>query len=167
MSYLNINDEKTLPTVLELNKLLADYHIYYQNLRNFHWNILGENFFELHQKFEDLYTDAREKIDEIAERILTLRYHPMSNLKDYLETASIDEAPSKLTDKEMVLIIINNHELLLKRMSAVIKQAEKSGDEGTIDLIGAYIRDLEKNSWMLDAFTREAHTQLKETILDS
>ena len=78
-----MNDEKLLPTVVELNTLLADYHIYYQNLRNFHWNILGDNFFELHEKFEELYTDARVKIDEIAERILTLRYHPMSNLKDF------------------------------------------------------------------------------------
>ena len=62
MSYLNMNDEKLLPTVVELNTLLADYHVYYQNLRNFHWNILGDNFFELHEKFEELYTDARVKM---------------------------------------------------------------------------------------------------------
>lgn len=114
MNYLNMNDEKLLPTVVELNTLLADYHIYYQNLRNFHWNILGENFFELHEKFEELYTDARVKIDEIAERILTLRYHPMSNLKDYLKASSIEEVSSKKTDKEMVQTILMNHSILLK-----------------------------------------------------
>ncbi|MBV7268259.1 Dps family protein [Winogradskyella luteola] len=167
MSYLNIKDEKLLPTVVELNTLLADYHIYYQNLRNFHWNILGENFFELHEKFEELYTDARVKIDEIAERILTLRYHPMSNLKDYLRTASIDEAASKLTDKEMVNIVLDNHSNLLKQMSKVINKAEKANDEGTIDLIGAYIRELEKSSWMLDAFSKETASQLNETILEA
>ena len=167
MSYLNMNDDKLLPTVVELNALLADYHIYYQNLRNFHWNILGENFFELHQKFEELYTDARVKIDEIAERILTLRYHPMSNLKDYLATASIEEASSKQTDKQMVLSILDNHAVLLKQMSRVIAKAEKTNDEGTIDLIGAYIRELEKSSWMLDAFTKETAAQLKETVLNS
>ena len=167
MSYLNIKDEKLLPTVVELNTLLADYHIYYQNLRNFHWNILGENFFELHEKFEELYTDARVKIDEIAERILTLRFHPMSNLKDYLKTASIEEAPSKLTDKQMVHIILDNHAILLAQMSKIIEKAEQANDEGTIDLIGAYIRELEKSSWMLDAFTQKTESQLNETVLDA
>lgn len=167
MNYLNIKDEKLLPTVVELNTLLADYHIYYQNLRNFHWNILGENFFELHDKFEELYTDAREKIDEIAERILTLRYHPMSNLKDYLKSSSIEEASSKLTDKKMVRTILDNHAILLSQMSKVIRKAENAKDEGTIDLIGAYIRELEKSSWMLDAFTKETASQLNETVLDA
>ncbi|MTE25626.1 Dps family protein [Winogradskyella ouciana] len=167
MNYLNIKDEKILPTVVELNTLLADYHIYYQNLRNFHWNILGENFFELHDKFEELYTDARVKIDEIAERILTLRYHPMSKLKDYLKSASIEEATSKLTDKEMVTTILDNHATLLSQMSKVIDKAENAKDEGTIDLIGAYIRELEKSSWMLDAFTKETASQLNESVLEA
>ncbi|MBO6880255.1 DNA starvation/stationary phase protection protein [Winogradskyella sp.] len=167
MNYLNIKDEKLLPTVVELNTLLADYHIYYQNLRNFHWNILGENFFELHDKFEELYTDARVKIDEIAERILTLRYHPMSKLKDYLKSASIEEATSKLTDKEMVTTILDNHGKLLSQMSKVIDKAENAKDEGTIDLIGAYIRELEKSSWMLDAFTKETASQLNESVLEA
>lgn len=167
MNYLNINDEKLLPTVLELNILLADYHIYYQNLRNFHWNILGENFFKLHEKFEELYTDARLKIDEIAERILTLRHHPMSNLKDYLKTASIEEASSQLTDKEMVKTLVQNHSMLLKQMTKVIDKAENAGDEGTIDLIGAYIRELEKSSWMLEAFTKKITPETKESVMQN
>ncbi|WP_369994651.1 Dps family protein [Winogradskyella sp.] len=167
MNYLNIKDEKLLPTVVELNTLLADYHIYYQNLRNFHWNILGENFFELHEKFEELYTDARTKIDELAERILTLRYHPMSNLKDYLKASSIEEASSKLTDKEMVATTLDNHATLLSQMSKVIEKAENANDEGTIDLIGAYIRELEKSSWMLDAFIKETASQLNESVLEA
>jgi starvation-inducible DNA-binding protein len=160
-----MNDEKLLPTVVELNTLLADYHIYYQNLRNFHWNILGENFFELHEKFEELYTDARLKIDEIAERILTLRYHPMSNLKDYLKASAIKEVSSNKTDIEMVKIILDNHAILLEQMAKVINKAEKINDEGTIDLIGAYIRELEKTSWMLDAFTKDSSSQLKESTV--
>ena len=157
-----MKDEKLLPTVVALNTLLADYHIYYQNLRNFHWNILGENFFELHSKFEELYTDARTKIDEIAERILTLRYHPMSNLKDYLDTSNINEVSADKTDKEMVMDILQNHSVLLKQMTAVIKKAESANDEGTIDLIGAYIRELEKESWMLDAFVKDSKEQLNK-----
>lgn len=163
MSYLNIKDDKLHATVVELNILLADYHMYYQNLRNFHWNILGENFFELHKKFEELYTDARLKIDEIAERILTLRYHPVSKLTDYLKIASVTESESEKTDKEMVSNILENHTILLKQMNKVIKEADKINDEGTIDLIGAYIRELEKNSWMLDAFIQSTSSQLKKS----
>ena len=164
MTYLNIKDEKLYPTVVELNVLLADYHMYYQNLRNFHWNILGENFFELHNKFEGLYNDAKIKIDEIAERILTLGYHPTSTYSDYLKISTIDEAESRLTDKEMVKCILTNHKILIEQFARVNEKAAKIKDEGTIDLIGAYIRELEKNSWMLNAFIKSTKTQLKETL---
>lgn len=160
MNYLQINEDKLLPVVEELNILLADYHIYYQKLRNFHWNILGRNFFDLHEKFEELYEDARIKIDEIAERILTLRYHPMSNLSDYLKTSDIEESSMDLKDTEMVSEILEAHGILLKRMSAVIKKADSISDEGTIDMIGAYIGELEKTSWMLDAWNKEKEERL-------
>lgn len=162
MSYLNIKDEKLLPIVIELNTLLADYHIYYQKLRNFHWNILGKNFFDLHIKFEELYNDARLKIDEIAERILTLRFHPMSNLTDYLKISSLKEVSPMHSDIEMVSELLNDHKIILKQMSKVMEMANEAKDEGTIDLIGTYIRELEKASWMLDAWskkTSEGYTQ--------
>lgn len=164
MTYLNINEEKLLPVVMELNTLLADYHIYYQKLRNFHWNILGENFFDLHEKFEELYVDARTKIDEIAERILTLRYHPMSNYSEYLEASSIEESTLSLSDREMVDEILKAHGVLLRQMSRVVEKAEPINDEGTIDLIGAYIRELEKTSWMLDAWNKDKSERLKNTV---
>lgn len=152
MSYLNLDKEKTGKTVEQLNILLADYHLYYQKLRNFHWNIIGQNFFDLHEKFEELYDDAKLKVDEIAERILTLRFQPTSNYSDYLNISNIKESSSDLNDGEMVSILLDDHGKILKQMSKVIETAEKNGDEGTIDLIGAYIRELEKTSWMLDAW---------------
>ena len=164
MNYLNMNEEKLLPVVVELNTLLADYHLYYQKLRNFHWNILGRNFFDLHEKFEELYEDARTKIDEIAERILTLRYHPMSNMSAYLKASSITESDISLEDAEMVEEILNAHGTLLKQMTKVVKQADAIGDEGTVDLIGAYIRELEKTSWMLDAWSRKKEERLKSAV---
>ncbi|MCJ7757450.1 MAG: DNA starvation/stationary phase protection protein, partial [Gillisia sp.] len=98
MNYLGLDEKKTVNTVKELNVLLADYHLYYQKLRNFHWNVMGENFFDLHVKFEELYEDAKTKVDEIAERILTLRFQPTSNLSDYMEISSIKESSSNLSD---------------------------------------------------------------------
>jgi len=161
MNYLNIDEKKLLPTVKELNTLLADYHMYYQKLRNFHWNILGHNFFDLHEKFEEFYGDARIKIDEIAERILTLRYHPISNYSEYLKASSIKESDTNLSDVEMVNELLEAHCLLLKQMTIVVNKADEINDEGTIDLIGAYIRELEKNSWMLDAWNRKNSERLK------
>jgi starvation-inducible DNA-binding protein len=161
-----MKDEKVLTIVVELNILLADYHIYYQKLRSNHWNILGKNFFDLHNKFEELYSDARSKIDEIAERILTLRYHPMSKFSDYLKVSSIAEAEPLQTDTDMVNETINDHKLLLKQMSKVVDTAEKIGDEGTKDLIGAYIRELEKSSWMLDAWSKNTNDSLKSRVVE-
>ena len=155
MNYLNINEEKLLPVVIELNSLLADYHLYYQKLRNFHWNILGKNFFDLHEKFEELYSDARIKIDEIAERILTLRYHPMSNFSEYLKSSSIKENQGSIKDSEMVNELLEAHRLLLIQMKIVLEKAEDIKDEGTVGLIGAYIRELEKKSWMLNAWSKD------------
>ena len=152
MNYLNLDKQKTSKTVDKLNMLLADYHMYYQKLRNFHWNIIGKSFFDLHEKFEELYEDAKLKVDEIAERILTLRYQPVSNYTDYLKMSNLKESKSDLTDTEMVKTLLEDHGAILKQMRDVMESAEKAGDEGTIDLIGGYIRELEKVSWMLDAW---------------
>src|SRR5690349_19000747 len=86
---LEISHTKTLAS--GLNALLANYHIFYQNVRGFHWNIRGEKFFELHVKFEELYTDALVKIDEIAERILTIGYTPLHSFSDYIKNSDIKE----------------------------------------------------------------------------
>ncbi|TXK71101.1 Dps family protein [Mesonia sp. HuA40] len=153
MSYLNLNNEKTSKTVKQLDVLLADYHMYYQKLRNFHWNIVGTSFFYLHEQFEDMYNDAKEKIDEIAERILTLRYQPSSNYSEYLDLSNIKESTSKKTDKAMVKELLEDHGKILKQMRLVVEKADEAEDEGTIDMIGAYIGELEKTSWMLDAWS--------------
>ena len=160
MNYLNINQDKIESVVDELNILLADHHIYYQNLRTFHWNVLGKNFFDLHQKFEHLYNETRLKIDELAERILTLGYHPLSKGSQYLEMTSIKEVDIIVDDTQMVKSILGNHKILLMQMSMVLKVAQEAGDEGTIDLIGAYIRELEKESWMLNAWYKKADQEL-------
>lgn len=153
MSYLNLDKKKTTTTAKELNVLLADYHLYYQKLRNFHWNVIGHNFFDLHIKFEEMYDDAKLKIDEIAERILTLRFQPTSNFTDYLKMSNIKEASSDTKDLKMVEILLDDHGKLLKQMRTVVEKADAAGDEGTIDMIGGFIGHIEKVSWMLDAWT--------------
>ena len=161
MSYLNMQDEKLLPVVMELNTLLSDYNLYYQKLRSFHWNIQGRNFFDLHKQFETMYNEAKVKVDEIAERILTLRHHPVSKFSDYLKISSLTEASVMISDKDMIEELLNDHKIMLAQMSHVVSKAESAKDEGTIDLIGAYIRELEKTSWQLNAWSKNTNEELK------
>jgi len=160
MNYLNIDNQKVLPVVSELNVLLADYHVHYQKLRNFHWNILGKNFFDLHNRFEEMYNDTRVKIDEVAERIVTLKYHPISKLSDYIEVSRIKESSPLLTDEEMVADIINDNKIILEQLGKIIERATKAKDEGTLDLMGAYIRELEKSTWLLNAWSKSTKEEL-------
>lgn len=154
MDYLNMNDQKLIPVVSELNILLADYNIYYQKLRNFHWNIIGRNFFDLHEKFEELYDNAKIKIDAIAERVLTLRYHPVSKFEEYLNISNLVEVSGLINDEQMVREILKDHKQLLIQMRLIIEYSDKAKDEGTIDMMGGYIAELEKISWMLDAWQK-------------
>ncbi len=143
-------------TIEALNTLLADYHMHYQKLRNFHWNITGPHFFELHVKFEEFYEDAKLKIDEIAERILTLRGKPISNFSSYLSLSNIKEAVITLADHEMVAAILEDHKALLNQLKIVTTAAEDAKDDGTLDITGTYIGEIEKTSWMLNAWNHRS-----------
>lgn len=152
MNYLGLNKEKVDKSVNEMNTLLANYHIYYQNLRNFHWNVSGDNFFALHEKFEALYEDARVKIDEIAERILTLRRRPVSRLSEYLVRTNVEESKVLEDDEDMVDKLLEDHKILISNLREVLKLSADAGDEGSIDMMGGFLENLEKESWMLDAW---------------
>lgn len=164
MNYLGLSKETAAPTAKALNQLLADYQLYYQNLRNFHWNVSGHNFFDLHEKFEELYTDARSKIDDIAERILTLRMRPVSTLTQYLKMAKVEEYDRELDDEEMVRKLLANHKVIIADMREVLKEAGEVSDEGTIDLIGGFLSSFEKMSWMLDAWYAKLNKVTPEAI---
>ena len=138
----------------KLNNLLANYQIYYQNLRNFHWNVTGPNFFELHAKFEELYNAANEAVDETAERILTLGARPLSSYQDYIETASIKEAKEITDPMKMVETVKSNMNTLLQLERETLEAAGVSADEGTASLMSDYITAKEKVVWMLSAYLK-------------
>ena len=136
----------------ELNMLLSNFQLYYQNLRGFHWNVKGSNFFELHAKFEELYTDAQLKIDELAERILTLGQTPLHTFEDYLKTARIQVYKNISNDREMVQALVNMLQVLLIKEREVLETAGAASDEGTSDLITPIIAEQEKTVWMMRAW---------------
>ena len=149
---LEIRESKTL--IKLLNELLANYQIYYQNLRNFHWNVSGPNFFELHAKFEELYTAANGGVDAVAERILTLGARPYSSYEEYIRHSGIQEAKEVNEAKSMVETVRNNLNDLLVLERKTLEAANDHGDEGTASLMSDYITEKEKVVWMLSAYLR-------------
>lgn len=140
--------------VEKLNQLLINYQVHYQNLRLFHWNVKGHLFFTLHEKFEELYTEAAVKIDEVAERILALEGTPKGSLKNILSNADIESRDDVLEANDMVQAIVKANKVLIKNLDGVLKQASEVEDEGTIDIFTSYIQELQKQNWMLNSFLK-------------
>jgi starvation-inducible DNA-binding protein len=138
----------------ELNSLLANYQIYYQNLRGFHWNIQGRNFFELHMKFEELYNDSAVKIDEVAERILTIDATPLHSFTDYLEIASLKPATNVHNGELAVKIIVENLSAIVDQQKNIRKYAEDGDDGATADMMATFIEEQEKTLWMFKAWLK-------------
>ncbi|MBW3141257.1 DNA starvation/stationary phase protection protein [Ferrimonas balearica] len=136
----------------QLNHLLANYQVLYMNVRGFHWNVQGANFFELHAKFEEIYDQLLLKVDEIAERILTLGHQPRHGFSDYLRMSQIDEVKGVRDGHVAIEHILSAYTLLLSQQRKILSQASDLGDEGTVSLMSDYISQQEKESWMLSAY---------------
>ena len=149
---IGIDKEKAGKLTNKLNDLLANYQLFYQNLRGLHWNIKGKEFFELHLKFEELYNDAVIKVDEIAERILTLEGEPLHTFSDYLQTAEIKEEKSIIVGKQGIEIIVKNFTTLIEKERIILTLASNADDEGTVSLMSDYISQTEKTLWMLNSY---------------
>lgn len=151
---VGLNREKAEQLVVQLNLLLADYEIFYQNLRGLHWNIKGKEFFELHEKFEELYKDAFVKIDEIAERVLTLEGEPLHTYTDYLEITEIKEEKSITDGPQGIEIVVKNFSTIIRKERKILALAAEANDEGTVSLMSDYITETEKTLWMLNSYLR-------------
>lgn len=149
---IGIDKAKAVELSTILNQLLADYQLFYQNLRGLHWNIKGREFFELHLKFEEFYNDAVIKVDELAERVLTLGGEPLHTFSDYLETSEIKQQKSVTDGVEGVRIVVDNLSILIAKEREILDLAGEAKDEGTISLMSDYISETEKTLWMLNAY---------------
>jgi starvation-inducible DNA-binding protein len=139
----------------KLNDLLSSYQLHYQNLRSLHWNIKGKNFFELHLKFEELYTRTQVIIDDLAERILTLGVVPYSSFTKYLENSKIEEN-TIITDGELGMkYILSAQQTILKLEKELLALSSENEDEGTNGLMSDLIREKEKTNWMFSAWLNQ------------
>ncbi|MCY9812987.1 Dps family protein [Aeromonas caviae] len=136
----------------ELNKLLASYQILYMNVRGFHWNIRGHQFFELHLKFEEIYNDLLLKVDALAERILTLDGVPLHSFSDYLNISAIPEQKGLHDGRACIESLLDSFRELLVAQRRILGQAAEAGDEGTASILSDYVQQQEKLVWMLRAY---------------
>lgn len=154
LNAIGLDDKMSAQLAADLNSLLANYQLFYQNARGFHWNIKGDKFFELHVKFEELYTDALLKIDEIAERIRTLGNTPLHTFSDYIEYSSIKEIKNVSDGNKAVSAILDGFGILLALERHILDLSDEANDEGTNSLMSDYIREQEKLVWMYSAYLR-------------
>ncbi|WNW02671.1 Dps family protein [Tenacibaculum sp. HL-MS23] len=149
---LGLDKNKSIALVKELNTLLANFQIYYQNVRGLHWNIKGKNFFELHVKFEEFYTDSQLKVDLIAERILTLQGTPLHTFDDYIKAAKVPVGKNISKDVDAVELVVESLAELLKIEREILVLSDNADDEGTNSMMSDFIAEQEKTIWMLNAW---------------
>ena len=151
--------EETRPVTVNCNRfvacisfLLADFQVYYTNLRGFHWNIKGHDFFVLHSQFEKMYDDTAEKVDEIAERILMLGGTPANKFSDYLKVANINEVDKVSNGEQALNNILQSISYLIGEERKILSIASQAGDEVTVSMMSDYLKEQEKMVWMLTAY---------------
>lgn len=149
---LGLDSDKVKNLILNLNELLSNFQVYYQSLRGLHWNIKGKSFFELHLKFEELYTDAQEKIDMIAERILTLEGTPLHSFTDYVELAKVPVGKNISNDRASVDLIVESLSKLIEIERKILNESDEANDEGTNSMMSDFIAEQEKTIWMMKAW---------------
>jgi len=134
-----------------LKRLLADSYTLYLQTHNFHWNVTGPQFRELHLMFEEHYTELAIAVDDIAERIRTLDVPAPGTYKEFAKLSSIKEVDGVPEASEMVGLLTKGHEQVIKTSREVLKIAQDADDESTASLVSDRMRIHEKTAWMLRA----------------
>ena len=139
---------ETSEIVIALNHLLANYQVHYHKLRNYHWNVEGPDFFELHGTFEEDYKLTENNIDDVAERIRVFGIKARLSIVDNLELSEIKETKLTISALEMVREVLKDFEILHSKMLDVLNAALDTGDNATELMISEFMRALEKRNWM-------------------
>lgn len=133
-----------------LNTFLSDLNVFYRKLQNYHWNVKGKDFFVVHPKLEEYYTEINTQIDEIAEHILALGGQPLGTLKDYLNITKITEAENKKIDSTLVYNeLIKDYTKLLQDVKSIKNAADAEGEHKTSAMMDDIIEDYTSKLWML------------------
>ena len=138
-----------------LSRLLADTYVVYLKTHNFHWNVEGPMFQTLHQMFMEQYTETWNAIDLVAERIRSLGHYAPGTYEQYNKLARIKETPGVPKAEQMVRLLIEGQEAIVKTAREVLPIAEKADDQPTLDLLTQRMQIHEKNAWMLRSLLKK------------
>ena len=148
---IGIKKDDRLKIAEGLKSLLADSYTLYLQTHNFHWNVTGVHFRELHLMFEEHYTELAVAVDDIAERIRTLDVAAPGTYKEFARLSSIKEVEGVPSSTDMVDLLTLGHEQVVKTSRQVLKLAQAADDESTAALVSDRMRIHEKTAWMLRA----------------
>jgi starvation-inducible DNA-binding protein len=146
---IGISEEHRMQVAEGLKHLLADSYTLYLQTHNFHWNVTGPRFRDLHTFFEEQYLELADAVDEVAERIRTLGAMAPGTYSAFAKLSSIEEVEDTPSAEEMVQILTRAHETVVKTCRDVLKLAQEADDESSIGLISDRMSIHEKTAWML------------------
>jgi starvation-inducible DNA-binding protein len=136
----------------ELNLQIANWSVLYTKLHRFHWFVKGPLFFTLHAKFEELYDESALVVDQVAERLLAIQGEPIATMKEYLETASIQESINETKASDMVATLVKDYTQINESLKQLAELAEAENDTITNDLAVGLIQKIDTHLWMLNAY---------------
>jgi starvation-inducible DNA-binding protein len=152
---IGINDTKRKEIAEGLSRLLADTYTLYLKTHNFHWNVTGPMFQTLHLMFETQYTELALAVDLIAERIRALGYPAPGTYSEYVRLSSIEETPGVPKAKEMIRLLVEGQEAVVRTARSIFPSVEEVNDEPTADLLTQRMQVHEKTAWMLRSLLEE------------
>lgn len=151
---IGLNQNYSVKMADALNAYLSDVQVAYMNVRGYHWNVVGKQFFALHAKYEEVYNGLNEMADEVAERILMLGGKPLHSFSDYLKTASLKEKQNVSSGEATVEALLDDVKYLLAKERELLKEASENNDEGTVAMLSGYIGHQEKMIWMFSSLLK-------------
>lgn len=138
--------------VKELNQQVANWTVAYTKLHNFHWYVKGSNFFSLHEKFEELYNEASQYVDDLAERILAIGGNPVGTLKESLDISIVDEAGKNYSAEQMVEAFSKDLTNISEQLVKSIEIAGEAGDDVSEDMFIGMKNSVDKHNWMFKSY---------------
>ena len=155
---LGISDPDREGVCAILNTLLADEYLLYTKTRNYHWNVVGPQFNDLHKFFESQYEELDDIVDEVAERVRALGGQSAGTLADFTRQARLKEHPGQYPDaRTMLSNLLADHEALIRVLRVDLETcATRHRDAGTSDFLTGLMEKHEKMAWMLRSFLEGA-----------
>lgn len=151
---IGLKSDYTKKMVEKLNIYLSNVQITYMNVRGYHWNVTGKQFFALHAKFEEIYNGLNEMADEIAERILMLEGKPLHSFSEYIKTSTVKERLNVSIAEDTVKALLEDIKQLLDNEREILSEASENHDEGTVGLMSGIIGEQEKMLWMFNSLLK-------------